>query len=63
MRRMHAACTIFSTAVVMHNDCTVIRSAFGPPRDDIAVSDIAVNDTAVDDIPVRDRMTPRFKAR
>jgi len=36
---MHAVCKVFSTAVVMHNDRTVPRSAFGPPHDDIAVRD------------------------
>ena len=34
---MYPVCPVFSTAVVMHDDRTVPRSAFGPPQDDIAV--------------------------
>ena len=34
--------TSFSTAVVIHNDRKVLRSAFGPPQDDIAIRDMTL---------------------
>jgi hypothetical protein len=41
---------IFATVVVMHIDRMVLRSAFGPPQDDILA----------DDIPVRDGIEPDY---